>query len=225
MFHSTKYAIDLVFCIDATSDMQCIIEPLKTLAPELNQKLRDKITDRGREIDQLRVKVIAFRDYWADAPDVVMVSSEFFKLPEEVSAFSSFINGIYAHGGGDEPESALEALALAIQSPWETSPNYVKQRHERHVIALLTDASAHALEREPKPSHYPNNIPKTFDELTDKWNEMSLTAKRLLLFAPETPPWLQILDWENVLYFPSRAGMGLADFEIEEILDGISYSI
>ena len=223
MFQTTKYAIDLVFCIDATSDMQCIIEPLKTLAPELNQKLRDKMTEKGKKIDQLRVKIIAFRDYWADAPDIVMVSSKFFKRPEEVSAFSSFINGIYAHGGGDEPESGLEALALAIQSPWETSPNYVKHRH---IIALFTDAAAHPLEKEPKPSHYPNNIPKTFDELTDKWDEMSLATKKLLLFAPETTHWFQIGgNWDNVIWYPTQTGRGLADFRIEDILDGIYCSI
>ena len=115
----SKYAIDLVICIDATGSMEHVIEEVKASALAFHEKLQAKMAVYSKQVHQLRIKVIVFRDYWEDAPDKVMVSSEFFKLPDEASAFGSFVDGIYADGGGDEPENALEALALAIRSPWD----------------------------------------------------------------------------------------------------------
>jgi hypothetical protein len=219
----SKYAIDLVICIDATGSMQPVIEEVKASALTFHQKLQAKMAKMSKQVHQLRIKVIVFRDYWEDAPDKVMVCSEFFKLPEEASAFSSFVNGIYADGGGDEPENALEALTLAIRSPWDKTQNFGKKRY---VILMCTDASAHPLEKLPKPSNYPTNLPKTFDDLTDEWDALPLDPKRLVVFAPETPPWLQIEDhWENAFYFPSKAGKGLEESEIDEILEGLAGSI
>ena len=66
---------------------------------------------------------------------------------------------------------------------------------------------------------YLQDIPKSFAQLTDEWDKLSLRSKRLVLFAPEVSPWLQIeAHWENAVYFPSQAGEGLEDHEMEEIL-------
>lgn len=216
-----KYAVDLVICIDGTGSMSPVIEEVKASALTFHEKLQVKMAENKKQVDQLRARVIVFRDYWVDAPDKVMVSSKFFHLPSEASAFSSFISGIYDEGGGDEPENALEALALAMYSPWAKL-----QGKQRYIILIWTDASAHPLEKSPKPSHYPTEIPKTFDDLTDKWDEIPLSAKRLLLFAPETTPWSEIQNtWDNVLHFPSQAGKGMEDFEMDEILGAIAASV
>lgn len=45
-----------------------------------------------------------------------MEESQFFILPEEKQEFYNFVSQIKAGGGGDEPESGLEALALALRS-------------------------------------------------------------------------------------------------------------
>lgn len=57
----------------------------------------------------------------------------------------------------DEPESGLEALALAMGSDWETSGT-----SKRHAIVLFTDASAHPLEQQLDgiPENYPSPMLK-----------------------------------------------------------------
>jgi hypothetical protein len=78
------------------------------------------LTEKGKNVDQLRVRVLAFRDFKADGV-AALQESPFFPLPAERAGFSDFVNGLIAKGGGDAPESGLEAVALAINSPWTTS--------------------------------------------------------------------------------------------------------
>ena len=55
---------------------------------------------------------------------------------------------------------------------------------------------------------------------------MENAAKRLLLFAPDTMPWNVIAaDWNNTIFLPSKAGDGLEEFEMDEIIDAIANSI
>lgn len=223
MSQSVKYAVDLIMCIDGTGSMGHLIEEVKSAALSFYNKLEAKMEEKTKRIDQLRAKVIVFRDYWADDEDDVMVNSPFFDLRTQASEFSSFVSRIEADGGGDEPENGLEALALALQSEWEKSQDFAKQRY---VVAVYTDASAHSLEKGSKPSFYPRNIPQTLDELTDYWSEIPVPAKRLLLFAPDADPWTIIANaWDNVIHFPSKAGDGLEEYDMDQILDVVANSI
>ena len=222
MSQGVKYAVDLVMCIDGTGSMGHLIEEVKSSALQFYEKLESMMSKKEKVIDQLRAKVIVFRDYWADPQPLVMQSSEFFNLRTQSSEFSSFVSGITATGGGDEPENGLEALALALQSDWEKSQDFAKQRQ---VVVVYTDASAHSLEKGSKPSFYPQDIPKNFDELTDYWHDMPTPSKRLLLFAPDASPWSVMGTWENTIYFQSKAGRGLEELEMDEILNVISNSI
>lgn len=222
MSQGVKYAVDLVMCIDGTGSMGHLIEQVKSSALQFYDRLEAKMAEKQKNIDQLRAKVIVFRDYWADSSDLVMQISDFYNLRTQASDFAEFVSKIYATGGGDEPENGLEALALALQSDWEKSQEFSKQRY---VVVLYTDASAHSLEKGSKPSYYPQEIPNTFDDLTDYWHDMSVASKRLLLFAPDASPWNVMESWENTIYFSSKAGQGLEEFEMEEILNVIANSI
>lgn len=223
MSQGVKYAVDLVMCIDATGSMGPIIDEVKSSALNFYEKLESIMAKKEKMIDQLRAKVIVFRDYWADSPSLAMQCSEFFDLRTQSTDFANFVAGITADGGGDEPENGLEALALALQSNWEKSQDFAKQRY---AVVVYTDASAHSLDKGSKPSHYPQDIPKSFDELTDFWADMSTPAKRLLLFAPDASPWTVIASsWENTIHFASKAGNGLQEIEMDEILNAIAGSI
>jgi len=149
-----KYAVDLVMCIDGTGSMHPIIDQVKSEGLTFYSKLEVKMEEKKKKVDQIRVKVIVFRDYYADEPDKAMVCSDFCDLRSQSSNYTNFVSDIEADGGGDEPENGLEALALAINSNWETG-------QQRQVIVIYTDASAYSLDKGPKPSHYPNNIAKT----------------------------------------------------------------
>jgi hypothetical protein len=216
-----KYAVDLVMCIDGTGSMGHLIEQVKSSALKFYQQLEAEMTKQTKKIDQLRTRVIVFRDYWHDPADQVMQCSEFFDLRSQSSDYANFVSKIEADGGGDEPENGLEAIGLALKSNWEKG-DFSRQRC---VVVVYTDASTHSLEKLPKPSHYPNNIPKTFDELTDYWHEMPRSAKRLLLFAPDAEPWTVMGSWENTIHYVSEAGQGLEETDMEQILNAIAKSI
>ncbi len=216
-----KYAVDLVICIDGTGSMSHLIEEVKSLALKFYDELEAEMKIQSKKAEQLRARVIVFRDYWADSADKVMQCSEFFDLRSQSSDFANFVSPIEADGGGDEPENGLEALGLALKSNWEKG-DFSKQRY---VVVVFTDASAHSLDKGLKPSHYPNDIPKNFDDLTDYWHEMPKPAKRLLLFAPDADPWTMMSSWENTIHYVSEAGRGLEKTEMKEILNAIAKSI
>ncbi len=216
------YAVDLVMCIDGTGSMGHLIEEIKSAALKFYEQLEKKMAEKSKKIDQLRVKVILFRDYWADSQEKAMVSSSFFHLPSQASEFANFVSVIKADGGGDEPENGLEALGLALKSDW-IKGDFTKQRY---VTVLYTDASAHSLEKGGKPSYYPTNIPKTLNDLSDFWEEIPVSAKRLVLFAPDAEPWTVIGNsWNNTVYYTSKAGRGLEELEMDQILEVIANSV
>ena len=107
------YNVDMVFCIDATGSMGGLIEKVKDNALNFYQDVQRMMTNKQKTIAQLRVRVIAFRDYAADGDDAMMVT-DFFNLPEEEKDFEETVRSIHAEGGGDIPEDGLEALAYAI---------------------------------------------------------------------------------------------------------------
>jgi hypothetical protein len=199
-----KYAVDIVFCIDVTGSMTPILDRVKDNALRFYDDVQMNLTDKGKNVDELRVRVIAFRDLKADGA-AALQESPFFTLPEE--------------------QAGLEAVALAINSPWTTSGD-----RRRQVIVVWTDSPSQPLTGEPAPPPYTDKIPKDFSALTDLWeNEqgvMGASSKRLIIFAPDGPGWTDISGvWENVVHHPSKAGEGLSEVDYGTIVDSIANSV
>lgn len=224
-----KYAVDIVLCIDATESMRPILSDAKHSALTFPTRLAEEMTAKGRGISSLRLKVIAFRDYGDNAGDA-MTETPFFPIPAQLDAFERAVRAIEPSGGGDEPESGLEALALAVGSDWERGLD-----RRRHVVVLFTDASAHPLgdPRQTMAATYPRSAPGSLEVLFRQWGSaqsqgalMENSAKRLLLFAPEQYPWTDIADdWNNTIFFPSEAGEGLEEWEMDQIVATIANSL
>lgn len=221
-------AVDIVLCIDLTGSMAPAIDMVKANALKLHGDIRESLAKKDRDVTQLRIKVIGFRDVEFD--DEPFVLSDWFVLPEAATSFENFVNRLVPDGGGDEPESALDALSLAIQSDWTRECD-----RQRHIVVLWTDAT-------PKPpsggtiGSVPTVltpfIASSFEELSDTWNDpqgggtLKPNAKRLLLFAPDCEAWDNIhANWEEALHFPSRAGEGLSDTNYNVIIDTLANSI
>ena len=228
--------VDIVFVIDATESMQPLIDKVKSLTLTFREELEKGLEKNRRRINNLRMKVIVFRDYYVD--DVyAMEESRFFILPEESQDFYNFVSKIRAGGGGDEPESGLEALALALRS------DFVKDGDKkRHVIVLFTDASAHEFEQQKDgvPDNYPNKMFRNLGDLYQTWGtgqdalgvasdypeQMSKDAKRLVLFAPSLYPWNEMeLDLENVIRKDMDKGNGGRDLDLDDVIALIANSI
>lgn len=225
MNQGITYAVDIVLCIDLTGSMYPIIDRVKESALSFNDQLRAALEADHKHIDQLRVRVIGFRDFYFDGKESIE-ASDFFDLPADNARFSAFVRGLHATGGGDEPETGLEALALAIRSPWSKST-----ARSRQVIVVWTDASAHPLDKDAgaKPGAYPQDLPADLDELTDWWEGQTYLnhrSKRLVIYAPDAAGWSEIgTTWDNTLHCISQAGAGLKDHEYTEILDSIANSV
>lgn len=213
----SSYCVDITIPMDATGSMSPIISEVKSGALTFCRRFHEAMEATGKSVSQLRIRVIPFRDYKADGSKA-MEESPFFVLPEQNDAFEAYVNGISAMGGGDEPENSLEALALAMRSPWTT-----EGAKRRHVILLFTDASAHPLGNSSckKNPLYPEDMPSTIAELGDLWNGVGQNgmpdpnAARLVLFTPNVSPWSDMQAWNNVWVSFSQAGTGLSEVDID----------
>jgi hypothetical protein len=219
-----SYAVDIVFCVDVTGSMTPILDQVKANALRFYGDVQSNLTAKGKAIDELRVRVVAFRDIIADG-EAALQESPFFELPAEATGFSSFVNSLVAEGGGDPPESGLEAAALAMTSPWTTRGD-----RRRQVIVVWTDQPAHPLDASALPPTLAGRVPADFSALTDLWEDpqgpLGSSSKRLILFAPDGPGWSDISGvWENVVHHPSQAGSGLSDIDYGTIIDSIGNSV
>lgn len=215
-----EYCVDIVMCIDATGSMAPIIDEVKNNAMSFYQRFIDAMEESDKEVSELRIKVIVFRDYICDSEP--MVESEFFVLPDQSMAFKDFVTRIEACGGGDAPENALEAIALALKSNWTTSG-----AKRRHAILVFSDAPALALGERADCPNYPTDMPKTIAQLGSWWEGTDQTlgstyqrkAGRLVAFVPNAEPWTELQAWNR--YWPafSPAGTGLPDVDIQSAID------
>ncbi|QXJ22222.1 VWA domain-containing protein [Actinomadura graeca] len=224
-----QYAVDIVLCIDVTDSMWPVLDTVKKSAMSFHRRLDTVMAEKGKAISQFRLRVIAFRDF-GDHAESAIEQTGFFVFPDQASEFDAFVRGLLPLGGGDLPESGLEALALAIRSPWERGLD-----RRRHIIVMFTDAAAHPLgDPRSRAAHtYPPEIPASLDELFEQWGYassrealMENSAKRLVLFAPDMRPWSDLVEeWNQTLLFPSAAGEGLEEFEMDEIINTIVNSL
>ena len=160
------YKVDIVMCIDITASMQDCIDTVKSRALQFWPDLQEALKAASKNVSDVRVKVIGFRDFEADGSEA-LEESRYFNLSDQGSSdpeeYKQFVNNLVADGGGDEPENSLEALSLAIQSDWVQTGD-----RRRHIIVMFTDASAHKLEDANRSNpYYPENMPASLDELLD----------------------------------------------------------
>lgn len=224
--YKISYNVDMVFCIDVTGSMDHIIEIVRNNALNLHQDVKACMDSKGKHVDSLRVRIVAFRDYSWDGADAMLVTN-FFTLPEEGDKLEKCMSSLVAKGGGDDPEDGLEAVAYAIKSQWNT-----EGAKKRHVIVVWSDDDVHPLGFGKSSVYYPNGMAANLGELTAWWGDadepgyMDQEAKRLILFTPSMPGWEQVSDnWDKVLHYPSDAGSGLKDVEYNQIISIISQTI
>ena len=135
---------DFVFLIDATESMQSCLDALV----QNISVFVDGITDPQTIVRDWRGKAVCYRDADTDG-DMWFEDNPFVS---DVEALKSQLRRIEAMGGGDAPESLLEALHKVITMEAETEPgsqsepNEHKWRHRSEsarVIIVFTDSTYH----------------------------------------------------------------------------------
>jgi len=183
--------VDVVMCIDVTGSMGGTINSVQNNAIAFYDLFKAECENEGINLSGLNAQVIGFGDKNVDGANWLDVSPTYW-LPEQKSEFDGFVRHLYAHGGGDTPESGLEALNAAFnKTDWSADDGYSRQ-----VIILWTDAPYLAT------SPYTD---LTVAELEAKWNTMS-SGRRMLLYAPygtydyNGGDWGAMDSWKNVIH-------------------------
>jgi hypothetical protein len=172
-----KGIADIVFLLDATGSMGPCINAVKHNIKTFVQTLTTPTPNGAAVVKDWRAKVMGYRDMdYNDVPAIVdnpFVSS--------VIELESQLNALVADGGGDEPETLLEALYMLANMPATGPDEPLRPDAWRHVnsgrrfIILFTDA----------PFKEPLRMPK--DARIDDVILNLMTAKVVLhMFAPAT---------------------------------------
>jgi Mg-chelatase subunit ChlD len=151
---------DILFVLDLTGSMGFAIDGVKKGIRQFADALKKQDVDA-------RVGLVGFRDIEEDRerPFVMRVNDETFTRDYE--AFQQELQKQTARGGGDEPESSLQGLALASQQSFR--PNAAR------VLVLITDASP-KIHKNEKPS----TVGETIDELTkNKMSQVHLVVRQV----------------------------------------------
>ena len=72
--HKLTYAVDIVFCIDTTMSMDPILDTVKRNALNFYQDFQRVMNAKKKHVLQLRVRIVAFRDYYYDKEKAMMVT-------------------------------------------------------------------------------------------------------------------------------------------------------
>ena len=125
--NETKPRIEVCFVLDTTGSMGGLIEGAKQKIWSIaNEMISSKPTP------ELKLGLIGYRD----RGDEYVVKS--FQLTDDIDSIYGHLRDFKAEGGGDEPESANEALAEAIEKmPWSQDRKVLK------IIFLVGDAPPH----------------------------------------------------------------------------------
>lgn len=231
--YGVEYPVDIVLCIDVTGSMmnRDLLEQVKSRAVCFYDDLLEKMKEKGKKVKQVRVRIIAFRDYLSATQTgyAPMQTAGFFDLPEQASDFRDAVESMEAVGGSfDDPEDALEALAYAMNSEWT-----MDQGKHRHIIVLWSDEIPHDLGHGKASPKYPQDMAKNMQELGDWWGSANdpgkmpdQHGKRLVLYAPDRGHWHTIAhNWDKVVMVPSKAGEGMGKETYDMLLDIIANSI
>jgi hypothetical protein len=149
-----KGVVDIVFLIDVTGSMAHCIDALKGNIKAFVKTMVEGAggpNDSGPVVKDFRIKVVGFRDVNCDRE--WFVESPFTSSVDEAH---SRISALVAEGGGDEPESLLDALHKVCsmgQTERGVPPDPARWRYRREarrVVVIFTDASFHPVMAYPE---------------------------------------------------------------------------
>lgn len=194
----TRGVADIVFLIDVSGSMAPVIDALKQNIGTFAESLSAGEGNNVSPVRDWRAKAVGYRDFEEDAEPFVD-----HPFVDNVEALRAQLAGLHAGGGGDEPESLLDAL-YRVASMGQTEKG--AQSHDparwryrsdaARVVVVFTDASY-------KPTMV---IPEAKGGgLADVINAIINNRVILSLFAPDMPGYdeLSMVDkseWEVISY-------------------------
>jgi hypothetical protein len=169
----TDRLADIVFCIDSTGSMKPCFDGMKA---NLNNFIVG--LDKYGAVNW-RFRLVGYRDYHDPS---AKEKWDIFDFTDSKSEFLSQLSSVIPFGGGDAPESTLDALYISVTSEWRGVSNL------QRVVVLLTDADSHATISPRTYSRPDNDIERIIQEF------QTLTHSMLFMIAPKFPIYKQISE-------------------------------
>jgi hypothetical protein len=198
MSEKVKGVVDIVFLMDATGSMQGCIDQLKENVKLFVDTMTAKNANHDSPVKDWRAKVVGFRDYKADGEDKWLVNNDF---TSNVEVLRGQLDNLKAYGGGDIPESLLDALYIVAnmgQTELQDYPIPSKWRYRSsaaRVVVIFTDAGFHD----------PLDIPEARGtRLEDVINLVHTNRLVLSIYAPR-------FDGDSKMVAEDYARLGAAD--------------
>ena len=191
-----KGVCDIVFLIDATGSMQPAIDDLKSNIKNFFNSLSAADANGTAVVKDWRARVIGYRDVNADGGDWY-IDNPFVRDAAQIEAQ---LDALKATGGGDEPESLLEALYKLAKfgstpkcAQTEDSTKWRYRSEAARVVVVFSDASFHP---RTSLSEAPNL----------DWKEIANLAMqeklRLSVYAPTMPCYDDLTQIDKCEYMP-----------------------
>lgn len=198
---------DVVFVIDASASMAPLWKHLQQAGDIIPELLDDACAASGLDATDVRLRFITFQDIFMQ--DAALACSPFYTFPKDVKAAREFLSGVAPSGRGGPCTSGLEALMIALHSPWR------RDKGVRHRIAVITDSAAY-LPDDPLrkfDQHYDSimgcylpdparDIPGQMSDLRRLWRDgvgsIDNWGSRILLYTVSEAPWMQMVLWPRV---------------------------
>jgi len=172
---------DVMFVLDCTSSMRGEIEAIK----DAIVGFADTIESQGVRV---RVGMIEFRDRLIDEEQRVLTfDGEIFT--SDAVAFRAEVSKLSASGGGDIPESSLDAIMLALAQPYGDA---------NKAIVLITDA----------PPHIPDLDTKSLEEVVERIKLVKVDQMYLIIRTEdkESQVYLKFLEGTRGMAFEIGRG-------------------
>ena len=140
----TKGVADIVFLIDVSGSMAPVIDALRTNIETFIDSLSSRDANQGSPVRDWRGRVVGYRDIGSDGGRWL----EDNPFVRDAAALKAQLAQLRAEGGGDEPESLLDALytiATMEATPkgaQDEDPGKWRYRSDAaRVVVIFTDAS------------------------------------------------------------------------------------
>jgi hypothetical protein len=210
----TKGVADVVFLIDVSGSMAPIIDALRKNIEAFVDSLSSGGANNAAPIRDWRAKVVGYRDIEAAASEG-LEWIEIHPFVRDTTALKAQLASLTAQGGGDEPESLLDALykvATTEATPkgaQSEDPNKWRYRSDAaRVVVVFTDASFKETLSIPEAKG---------GSLQDVANVVMANRIILSLFAPNFEGYDRLSqidksEWEAVEYEGLNAQQALQKF-------------
>lgn len=219
---------DIVFLLDSTGSMQECLRAVTDNIAAFVDTLTTPDANGGILIKDWRIRVLGYRDRDEDGQQW-LVDNPF---TADVATAKYQLSALVAKGGGDEPESLLDAMYQLTLWPEaeqgaQPSPTGWRHRHDAaRVVVIFTDASC-------KPTYRTaNGDTASVDDLINNYHAMRL---KVILYAPDTPLYGELsamngLEWEPIGSLDEDPVQALKDYtsnpdNFRKVMEALAKSI